>query len=239
MNGAVLPAKFNPFAKKLTMYMKRKTILTALLIVGVTGSSFAQFLGEGSKQVFSSPNLKSEILKHRTVAILPFHATISYKRMPKNYDAEGNKREEQALSTSMQSGMYTYLLRKANDFSVSFQDVERTNILLKQKGLYDKLSETTQDSICKALGVDAVIKCTYAYEKTGSEAGALVKTILIGAGTGKTGTGALTMQINNGKDGELLWRFFKEMNEDVMGSANQVMERMMRKVARNFPYEKG
>jgi hypothetical protein len=41
----------------------------------------------------------------------------------------------------------------------------------------------------------------------------------------------------NGNDGELLWRFFKEMNEDVMGSANQVMERMMGKVARNFPYD--
>jgi hypothetical protein len=218
--------------------MKRKSILTAILVTGLASTSFAQFFGEASKQVFTSPNLKTEIYKHKTVAILPFNATISYKRMPKNFDAEGNRRDEQAMSTSMQSGMYTYLLRKANDFSVTFQDVERTNILLKQKGLYDKLAEVTQDSVCKALGVDAVIKCTYAYEKTGSEAGAIVKTLLIGAGTGKTGTGSLTMQINNGKDGELLWRFYKEMNEDVLGSANQVMERMMRKVARNFPYEK-
>jgi hypothetical protein len=218
--------------------MKRKSILTALMVMGLAGSTFAQFLGEGSKQVFTSPNMKNEIYRHKTVAILPFNATVSYKRLPKNYDAEGNKRDEQAMSTAMQSGMYTYLLRKANDYSVTFQDVERTNILLKQKGLFDKLAEVTQDSVCKALGVDAVIKCTYAYEKTGSEAGALVKTILIGPGTGKTGTGSLTMQINNGKDGELLWRFYKEMNEDVLGSANQVMERMMRKVARNFPYEK-
>lgn len=219
--------------------LKSKQILFALLLTAITQVSFAQMFGEGSKQVFTSPNLKSEIYKHKTVAILPFNATISFKRMPKNFDAEANKREEQTLSTQMQSGMYTYLLRKANDFTVTFQDIERTNILLKQKGLYDKLNETTQDSICKALGVDAVIKCNYAYEKTGSEAGALVKTLVIGAGTGKTGTGSLTMQINNGKDGELLWRFYKEMNEDVMGSANQVMERMMRKVARNFPYERG
>jgi hypothetical protein len=38
------------------------------------------------------------------------------------------------------------------------------------------------------------------------------------------------MQINNGKDGELLWRFYKQMNEDVMSSPSAVMERMMRKV---------
>jgi hypothetical protein len=30
----------------------------------------------------------------------------------------------------------------------------------------------------------------------------------------KGDTGELTMQINNGKDGELLWRFYKQMNED-------------------------
>ena len=46
------------------------------------------------------------------------------------------------------------------------------------------------------------------------------------------------MQINNGLDGELLWRFYKEMNENFTSNASEVMERMMKKVARNFPYEK-
>lgn len=213
-----------------------KKIAFVILLTFITFGLFAQF-GEGSKQVFSSPKLKDAVAKHKTVAVLPFTATISYKRLPKNFDAEANKADEQKLALQMQQGMYTYLLRKAKDFSVSFQDVERTNALLKQKGIFDKISELTQDSICKVLGVDAVIKCTYAYEETGSEAGAIAKTILFGVGAGKTGTGSLIMQLYNGTDGELLWRFYKEMNEDVTGSANQVMERMMRKVARNFPYD--
>ncbi|HPH23062.1 MAG TPA: hypothetical protein PLW32_04180 [Chitinophagaceae bacterium] len=213
-----------------------KKIAFVILLTFITIGLFAQF-GEGSKQVFSSPKLKDAVAKHKTVAVLPFTATISYKRLPKNFDAEANKADEQKLALQMQQGMYTYLLRKAKDFSVSFQDVERTNALLKQKGIFDKISELTQDSICKVLGVDAVIKCTYAYERTGSEAGAIAKTILFGVGAGKTGTGSLIMQLYNGTDGELLWRFYKEMNEDVTGSANQVMERMMRKVARNFPYD--
>jgi len=62
------------------------------------------------------------------------------------------------LATSMQQGMYTYLLRKADKYSVSFQDVDRTNALLKQKGIFNQLNEITQDSVCKVLGVDAVIK---------------------------------------------------------------------------------
>jgi hypothetical protein len=213
-----------------------KKTINLILALAVTAASFAQF--EGSKQVYSSPKLKSEITKHKTVAILPFAATISYKRLPKDYNEETNRNEQKNLATSMQSGMYTYLLRKSEDFIVSFQDVERTNALLKSKGLFDRVNEVPQDSLCKALGVDAVIKCSYAYERTGTESGAIAKTVLLGPGWGKTGAGSLTLQIYNGGDGELLWRFYKEMQEDVLGSANQIMERMMRKVARNFPYDK-
>ena len=43
----------------------------------------------------------------------------------------------------------------------------------------------------------------------------------------KTGSGALTMQIYNGIDGNLLWRFYKAMNDNLMGSTDQLMERMM------------
>jgi hypothetical protein len=59
------------------------------------------------------------------------------------------------------------------------------------------------------LGVDAVIKCSYAYEKTGSEGVAIVKNT-DRFGTGKKATGGLTMQINNGVDGDLVWRFISK-----------------------------
>lgn len=217
--------------------MKIKHILTIAIAIGLCKTTVAQF--EGSKQVFSSPELKTEILKHKKVAILPFNATISYKRLPKNFDEAANKQDQDNMALSMQQGMYTYLLRKANDYLVTFQDVERTNAVLRQKGWFDKINELSQDSICKALGVDAVVKCSFAYARTGSEGGAIAKAVLLGPAFSKTGSGSLTMQIYNGKDGELLWRFYKEMNEDITSSANEVMERMMRKVARNFPYEKG
>src|SRR5439155_11061434 len=135
-------------------------------------SSVAQF--EGSKQVYSSPKLRAELPTHKTVAILPFNATISYKRLPKNFDEAVNKSDQNNMSASLQQGMYTYLLRKSSEYTVTFQDVERTNALLKQKGIFDKMNELTQDSICKALGVDAVVKCAYSYERTGSEGGAIV-----------------------------------------------------------------
>lgn len=215
--------------------MKRKFLISTLFLFASI-ISFAQF--EGAKQTYSAPNLKAELQKQKVVAILPFDVAITYKRTPKNFDAKANKDEEKAIAGNLQQSMFTYLLRKSDKYTVAFQDVSRTNALLKSKGILDQLDVLTQDSVCKILGVDAVIKCNYAYEKTASEAGAIVKTVLIGSLGSKTGSGALTMQIYNGADGNLLWRFYKAMDDNVMSSTDQLMERMMRKVSRNFPYEK-
>lgn len=216
--------------------MRKKLLVFLIITTCSLNFVFAQF--EGSKQLFSSPKLKDEIQKHKTVAILPFEAAITYKRPPKNYDSGANKNEEKNIAKDLQQSMYTYLLRKGDKYSVAFQDVDRTNALLKSNGIFNKLDEITQDSVCKILKVDAVVKCRYSYEKTASEAGAIAKTLLFGGLGSKTGSGALTMQIYNGKDGDLLWRFYKAMDDNIMSSTDALMERMMRKVSRNFPYEK-
>jgi len=215
--------------------MKSKIFISSLfLLLTVTG--FAQF--EAAKQTYSAPNLKSVIQNQKLVAILPFDVAITYKRIPKHYDSSANKNEEQSLKTNLQSSMFTYLLRKSDKYSVQFQVPTRTNALLKSKGVFGNLDLLTQDSICKILGVDAVIKCNYEYEKTASEGAAIAKTVLFGSMGSKTGSGALTMQIYNGTDGNLLWRFYKAMNDDVMSSTDELITRMMKKVSRNFPYEK-
>jgi hypothetical protein len=212
-----------------------KKLILILTLSFFSNFCYSQF--ESSKQTYSAPGLKDSIKKHKTVAILPFRVTISYKRVPKNFDAEGNKQDELKEAINMQQGMYTYLLRKQSDFTVTFQDPQRTNILLKQDSVFDKLDQILPDSLCKILGVDAVIVASYDYQKTGSEGAAIAKAVLFGSG-GKTANGALTMQVYDKSSGTLLWRFFKEMNESWTSNANELMERMMKKVARNFPYEK-
>lgn len=190
------------------------------------------------KQIFETSNMEEIISTHKTVAILPFGTTISYRKQPKDFNAAANKEEEIKLGLDMQTVMYTFLLRKSSNYSVVVQDVEKTNILLRKNNLMDKLVETSPEELAEILGVDAVIKCSYAYQKTKSEGGAIALTLLVGFGTGSVATGALTMQINDGKNGGLIWRYYKQMAEDVMSSPNAMMERMMRKVGRNFPYEK-
>lgn len=207
----------------------------SVLLFSVTLTAFSQ---ETNKQIYKSDDFKSVIPSHKIVAILPFEVNVTYKRPPKNYDAEQEKKEEVALGINLQSEMFTYLLRKRDNYTVSFQDVDKTNTLLRSIGVFEKINEVTVDSLAKILKVDAVIKCNYAYTKTASEGGAIAKAILFGGLGSKTATGELIMSIKNGSNGDLIWRFSKKMDEGVFSSANQLMERMMRKISRNFPYEK-
>jgi len=213
--------------------MKSKLLLVLTILISF--QSFSQW--ESSKQEFKSPNLKSLLASAKTVAILPYKANISYKKMPKGVTVENIKEEEKIASIQMQEGMYTYLLRKSKDYTVTFQDISRTNALLKKAGIFDNLDEILANSVCKILGVDTIVKSTWTYEKTGSEAGAIISTLAFGIAKG-VASGSLVLQLYGAKDGELSWRFYKEMNESAFSSASQLMERMMRKVGRNFPFEK-
>src|ERR1700760_1882394 len=114
----------------------KRTLLLPLFI-------FIFFNALGQKQVYEAPNFKKAIQQQKVVAILPLKVTISYKKFPKNFNAADNEAQEKEEGTNMQQGMYTYLLRKADDYFVSFQDVQRTNILLKQAGVYEKTDAIT------------------------------------------------------------------------------------------------
>jgi hypothetical protein len=213
-----------------------RQFFVVLFFISLNFSSQSQGL-LGSKQVFSSPSLPSLLASAKKVAILPFKVAISYKKMPKGLSTEQIRENEKQESFQLQQGMYTYLLRKSNEYTVSFQDVDKTNALLKKSGITDSFDEILADSICKILGVDAIIKSTWNYSKTGSEAGAIATAVLLG-GLKSTASGLLIMQLHGAKDGEMAWRMSKEMDESAFSSANELMERMMRKVGRNFPFER-
>jgi hypothetical protein len=210
----------------------------ALFFSLIFTSFFAQGQFEANKQIFRSPNLDKVKSDIKSVAILPFDIAFSYKKLPKGMTVDLINEEEEKARTEFQQGLYTYLLRIQNEIPATVQNPDRTNALLKRAGIKTKedLESMLMDSLAGILGVDALIKSKWNYAKTGSEGGAIVKAALFGFG-GATGSGALILQVYNGKDGELLWRFFKEMNEGLGSDATDTMERMMRKVGRNFPLQ--
>lgn len=104
--------------------------------------------------------------------------------------------------------------------------------------MLDKMDEFTKDEIAKVLGVDAVLGGRFEQEQTKSDGAAIATAVLLGGLGNKTGSASTFLMLNNGLDGELLWRFFKSMDDGIGTSTDDLVERMMRKVSRNFPYEK-
>ena len=104
--------------------------------------------------------------------------------------------------------------------------------------MLDKLDEFTKDEIAAQLGVDAVLGGKFEVEQSKSEAAAIASAVVFGGFGGKTGTSTLTLNVAEAETGDTIWRFFKTMNDGIMTSTDDVIERMMRKVSRNFPYLK-
>ena len=100
--------------------MLRRYLLLFVSLITLSNLN-AQF--ETSKQIYVGSTLPELVSTAKTVAILPFKAKVVYKRMPKGTTVESIKEEEKGLTTSMQQGMLTYLLRKSDDYTVKFQDV--------------------------------------------------------------------------------------------------------------------
>lgn len=108
--------------------MKIKFLILALALTCTTLIANAQW-GESAKQIFESPKLQSEVAKHKLVAILPFSVSLTYRKQPKNFSEEANHQQELKMSSSIQASMYTFMLRRSKEYSVDFQDVDKTNIL--------------------------------------------------------------------------------------------------------------
>lgn len=194
------------------------------------------FWGEKSKTVYKAPNFKEELGKHKKVAILPFKASLLYRNLPKDFDIEQHRVEEVVLAKNMQFSLYSKFSRNKEGFSVELQKVQVTDSLLTVNGMMGNLENFSPNQIAKALGVDALLYCTYTYTRVASEAGALAVALLVMPS--KVATAELTIGIYNGKDDELLWSFAKTMNQEVLSSTDYVLDRMLGKIDRNFPYKK-
>ena len=197
---------------------------------------------EHSKKIYTAFDLSEKLVKHKSIAILPFKVKILNKKTPKNYDPQVDKDEEIRLTYDLQSKMFSYLSNSKDYYSVELQNDDTTDILLNEHNMLGNVENFTSKEIASALGVDAVIYCTYTYSRIGSNAAAIgseiVQMAAFGFGNSKVATGELTMDIYNGADGELLWAFNKTMNQEALSSPEIIVKRMMSKVERNFPYLK-
>lgn len=195
-----------------------------------------------TREIYTSPKFKLLTKDHKTLAVLPFRTTLQLRpaEVKKNGGIEGVRVLEEREGLGVQSALQSYLLKQKgdNDITVDVQDVARTNALLAKNGMTSEKTLTmTMEELAQMLGVDGVISGTFESSQPMS-GGAAVAMLMVGGFSGPTNTGKLVININDGRSGELLWKYDKSLARGFGSDTNSIITTIMRKASRQFPYSK-
>lgn len=186
--------------------------------------------------IYKADNFDSSISSTKSVAILPFNVSIDSKRLPKGTTIETLKESQLKTGYDIQSSSYSWFLKRQKDYTVTFQDVDKTNSLLKKANIdFENIPLQDKGELCKLLGVDAVITGKATMSKPMSEGAAVAVGVLVGAwgATNKTNT-SLTIHDPAGK---LLWKYDYAASGSVGSSAENLTNALMRNASKKFPYK--
>jgi hypothetical protein len=190
-------------------------------------------------KIYKSSNFSTALAKHKTVAILP--AEVSMQLRPNEAKKITQEQlDETLLKTALdiQEKMQGWFLRRGDKFNytVTFQDVTKTNSKLKEAGIaYADLKTTDRSKLAKILGVDAVMQDRTSMEKPMSEGAAVAVGVLVGA-WGTTNKVQTTINIHDGASGDLLWKYDYEASGSVGSSTTRLVDALMRNATKKFPY---
>ena len=216
--------------------MKRIISLALLICVtAVTTEVSAQFI----RSIYTHPDFDQLAKDHQTLAIIPFDADVKLRpKQMKEMSSEDIARMEEQEGEAVQDAMYSYFLKRKSkhEFSVEFQNTTRTNALLAKNGItYENMGEYTTEDLAKMLEVDGIVSGRLVTSKPISEGGAIALGVLTGISM-PTNSGKVAIDINDGATGELLWKYEKALSRDLGSDTNQIINALMRKASRKFPY---
>jgi hypothetical protein len=180
--------------------------------------------------------MERAIAKHKIVAIIPFEISIDAKKLPKGATLETIRDQERDLGYIMQSQMQTRFLKRAGEYSIEFQDVDKTNALLAKDSItYENIREKTKDEIATVLGVDGIVGGTIRMAQPMSLGAAVALQVLVGV-SGATNKIDVTITVHEGSDAKLLWKYSHQYAGSVGSSPESLAKEMMKQIAKKFPY---
>ena len=209
--------------------MKRLLLITLLPIL---------FVACGPK-IYKSEEFTSVASTHKTVAILPAVVTIQLRpNQAKKITSEDIENSEKSTGYGIQEKMYGWFLRRNDkmNYTVTFQDVSKTNSMLKKASIsYEDLRTSSKKELADLLGVDAIISTDINMEKPMSEGAAAALGVLVGV-WGTTNRANITINIHEHNKGDLIWKYDYQASGSVFNSNDQLVNALMRNASRKFPY---
>ena len=207
----------------------KKVLFVALLAFGT--------LIHAQKNVYESSKFDILSKDHQLLAIIPF---FTHLELEENISEDESQKLEEKEGYAVQDALETYfgLGKKKKKFTVDFQNTENTNAILAQNNItYTNIDTYTIKELSEILKVDAIIS------------GNLDINILLSKGIpaefsfmdyilGDANYGRIGIKISDGKTGKLLWKYENEINKKSGRNTSDLIDKMMKKLVRQFPYDK-
>ncbi len=198
---------------------------------------FVLGFANAQKNIYESARFDQLSQDHAILAIIPFFTNLE---LEEKVSTEERQRLEEKEGHAVQDALETYFGRgkKRKKFSVEFQNIKNTNAILAQNEItYTNIDTYTIKELSKILGVDGIIS------------GNLDVNILLSRGIpaefsfldyilGDANYGRIGIKISDGKTGKLLWKYEKEINKKSGKNTDDMIDKMMKKATRRFPYDK-
>lgn len=195
--------------------------------------SFAQ------KTIYQSDTFEELSKDHQVLAILPFSASLKLMD-EKNLYKENLNDLEKREGYEVQNALQNYFVKgqKRKKYRVYFQDIKNTNaILIKNNIDASNIDIYTTQELSKILKVDGVINGNLTINALISK-GVSTSYNFIAFITGKSDYGRIAIKVSDGKTGKLLWKYEKTINRKSGKNTFAIIEDMMKKATRKFPYDK-
>ncbi|RAV27518.1 hypothetical protein [Sinomicrobium soli] len=208
-----------------------KRIFFILAFLGFT-TGFAQ------KTIYESKRFDQLSKDHKTLAIVPFLATLHLEHTD-NISREQMNELQATEGYAVQEALESYFSQKKNrkGFRVGFQNIKNTNAILSKNGItLDNIDIHTTEDLCKILGVDGIISGNMTLSKLISKG--VENPGFFDIVSGKSDYGRIAIKLSDGDTGKLLWKFEKTMTRKSGKNTRDIIESIMKKASRKFPYEK-
>lgn len=210
----------------------KKIIILLLLIVGIQYSN-------AQRKIYVSDKFEELSKDHKTIAILPFQTTLNLKSEQTTYSEAQIKKLAEKEGIAVQQALESYFLSRKNKkkLKIEFQDINATNRILKKAGITpENIDIYAPKELCKVLNVDALIS------------GSLTSRLLLSKEVdtsfdlitflkGKSDYGKIIIKLSDKNTGKLLWRYEKTINRKSGKNTAAIIDKMMLKASRKFPYE--
>lgn len=205
---------------------------------------FSLLLTACGPTIYLAQDFRSYAPKHKIVAILPADVTMQLRpNQAKNTSAEQQRDMESKSALDFQEKIYAWLLRRGQQrgYTVQFQDVRQTTARLRASNIpFAELRTHTPQELAKLLGVDAVLTTSVHTTKPMSEGAAVAlgaAAALLGGGfSGATNQANITVNVNEGEAGKLLWKYDYVAAGSVFSSSESVVNALMKNASKKFPY---